>query len=393
MATGFLRNSLVNEEGGVDPEQFRMEAMFDRVDSIGKSMLGLTIQCAQCHNHKFDPFTHEDYYKVFACLNNDDEPNAIVYSPDERMKIAAIHRRTSRDRGEPPAHHARLVGEDGEVGGVAQEGARVEDGDGHVRRGFHGRPEVQARARRLVLRLRIRADEAHRDSPATTDLKTIGAFRIELMNDSNLPANGPGRSFKGTCALTEFKVEAAPADEPAKKQAVKFAKAASDFEQPEAVLEPNFDDKSGKKRITGPAAFAIDGKEETAWGIDAGPGRRNVEREAIFVPEKPLEFPKGAILTFSLKQNHGGWNSDDWMSNNLGRFRLSVAETAPDVSVAKLPKAVRDVLAVSPDKRTPACRWPPSSPTGGRPCPIGRRRTTRSTGCGVITRTGRPHWS
>ncbi len=55
VATGFLRNSMLNEEGGIDPEQFRMEAMFDRMDALGKSVLGLTIQCCQCHNHKFDP--------------------------------------------------------------------------------------------------------------------------------------------------------------------------------------------------------------------------------------------------------------------------------------------------------------------------------------------------
>ncbi|HVQ31819.1 MAG TPA: DUF1549 domain-containing protein, partial [Vicinamibacteria bacterium] len=62
VATGFLRNSMINEEGGVDPEQFRMEAMFDRMDAVGKSVLGLTIQCAQCHNHKFDPLKQEEYY-------------------------------------------------------------------------------------------------------------------------------------------------------------------------------------------------------------------------------------------------------------------------------------------------------------------------------------------
>ena len=73
VATGFLRNSMLNEEGGIDPEQFRMEAMFDRMDAIGKSVLGLTIQCAQCHNHKFDPLTQEEYYRLFAFLNNDHE--------------------------------------------------------------------------------------------------------------------------------------------------------------------------------------------------------------------------------------------------------------------------------------------------------------------------------
>ncbi|MGV3753870.1 MAG: DUF1549 domain-containing protein, partial [Verrucomicrobiota bacterium] len=69
VATGFLRNSMINEEGGVHPEQFRMEAMFDRMDAIGKGILGLTIQCCQCHNHKYDPLTQADYYRMFAFLN------------------------------------------------------------------------------------------------------------------------------------------------------------------------------------------------------------------------------------------------------------------------------------------------------------------------------------
>ena len=85
VATGFLRNSMLNEEGGIDPEQFRMEAMFDRMDAVGKSMLGLTIQCCQCHNHKFDPITQEEYYRLFAFLNNDHEAQAVVYSPEEMI--------------------------------------------------------------------------------------------------------------------------------------------------------------------------------------------------------------------------------------------------------------------------------------------------------------------
>ena len=86
VATGFLRNSMVNEEGGVDPEQFRMEAMFDRMDAIGKSVLGVTIQCAQCHNHKYDPISQEEYYRMFAFLNDSDEANIAVYAPDDEAK-------------------------------------------------------------------------------------------------------------------------------------------------------------------------------------------------------------------------------------------------------------------------------------------------------------------
>src|SRR5207248_2405965 len=92
MATGFLRNSMINEEGGVDPEQFRMEAMFDRMDAIGKGMLGLTIQCAQCHSHKFDPLTQEEYYRMFAYLNNSHESNVAAYTAGELMQRAEIFR-------------------------------------------------------------------------------------------------------------------------------------------------------------------------------------------------------------------------------------------------------------------------------------------------------------
>src|SRR5580704_5532171 len=91
-STGFLRNSMINEEGGVDPEQFRMEAMFDRMDAIGKGMLGLTIQCAQCHSHKYDPLTQEEYYRMFAFLNNSYEGNIAAYTAAELMQRADIFR-------------------------------------------------------------------------------------------------------------------------------------------------------------------------------------------------------------------------------------------------------------------------------------------------------------
>mgnify|MGYP001270424558 CR=1 FL=1 len=70
IATGFHRNTLINEEGGTDDEQFRVEAVVDRVNTTGAVWLGLTVGCAQCHTHKFDPLTHDDYYQLFAFFNN-----------------------------------------------------------------------------------------------------------------------------------------------------------------------------------------------------------------------------------------------------------------------------------------------------------------------------------
>jgi mono/diheme cytochrome c family protein len=350
IATGFLRNSMLNEEGGVDPEQFRMDALFDRMDAIGKGVLGLTIQCAQCHTHKFDPITHEEYYRMFAFLNNDHESSMVAYTPDEqRIKSDLLRqmralednlRHTNPDWAERMAAWEESVRDNQpdwktvEVRNAGDNGERYYYyEDGSVRAASYAPTKWTAPFR------------------GTNDLPSIGAFRLEQLTDPNLPCNGPGRSIKGMAALSEFNVEAVDVENPTNKFDVKFAKATADFANETKELEPEFDDKSNKKRVYGPVEFAIDGKDDTAWGIDAGPGQRNQSRKAVFIPEKPINFPKGAILTFKLKQNHGGWNSDDNQNHNLGRFRLSVT-TATNVSADPLPAGVREIFRIPAEKRT-----------------------------------------
>ena len=75
VATGFHRNTLKNREGGVKIEQFRFEEVVDRASTVGTVWMGLTVGCAQCHDHKFDPITQKDYYSLFAFFNNADEVN------------------------------------------------------------------------------------------------------------------------------------------------------------------------------------------------------------------------------------------------------------------------------------------------------------------------------
>ncbi|HMN94973.1 MAG TPA: PSD1 and planctomycete cytochrome C domain-containing protein [Phycisphaerales bacterium] len=73
IATGFNRNTMINEEGGTDQEEFRVEALFDRVATLGAVWLGTTLSCAQCHDHKNDPISHEEYFRLFAFFNDDIE--------------------------------------------------------------------------------------------------------------------------------------------------------------------------------------------------------------------------------------------------------------------------------------------------------------------------------
>ncbi|MDB6123037.1 MAG: Protein of unknown function (DUF1553)/Protein of unknown function (DUF1549)/Planctomycete [Pedosphaera sp.] len=353
VATGFLRNSMLNEEGGVDPEQFRMDAMFDRMDAIGKSFLGLTIQCAQCHNHKFDPLTQEEYYRMFAFLNNDHEASAVAYTVSEQQKRADLLRQmrdveeglrhTTSDWEQRMAKWEDSVKND-QPGWVALE-CRNSSGDNGERFYYYTDQSIRAASYAPT------KWTAH--FKATNNLPSIGAFRLEQLTDGDLPCNGPGRSIKGMSALSEFNVEAADAKNPTNKLNVKFVKATADFANAEKDLESEFDDKSGGKRIYGPVDFAIDGKDNTAWGIDAGPGRRNQPRKAVFVPEKPIVFTNGTILTFSLKQNHGGWNSDDNQNHNLGRFRLSVT-SATNAVADPIPAGVRDIFKIPRGQRTPA---------------------------------------
>ncbi len=86
VATGFHRNTQINQEGGIDKEQFRVDSVFDRVATTGTVWLGLTVGCAQCHDHKFDPIKQQEYYQLFAFFNNQDEPTINVHPDTESLQ-------------------------------------------------------------------------------------------------------------------------------------------------------------------------------------------------------------------------------------------------------------------------------------------------------------------
>jgi hypothetical protein len=88
IATGFHRNTMLNEEGGADPNEYRFYSMVDRVGATGATWMGLTLNCAQCHTHKYDPILHTDYYSVMALLNNADEPTYHIPPSDLEVRQA-----------------------------------------------------------------------------------------------------------------------------------------------------------------------------------------------------------------------------------------------------------------------------------------------------------------
>lgn len=90
VATGFHRNTPINQEGGIDREQFRIESVIDRVNTTGSVWLGLTVGCAQCHDHKYDPISQLDYFRLFAFLNTVDEPTIPVASHEDIAKRDAV---------------------------------------------------------------------------------------------------------------------------------------------------------------------------------------------------------------------------------------------------------------------------------------------------------------
>ncbi len=313
----------------------------------GKGILGLTIQCAQCHDHKFDPLTQREYYRLFAFLNNDDEANIAVYAPDEQKQRATVLHQIAEIEDElrrgTPNWQERMAAWEQKAKALQSEWIVVRP---EVNLDSTGGQKYLPRPDGSFLAQGYAPTKHSVRLTAKIDVKNITAFRLELLNDPNLPRGGPGRSIQGTAAVSEFAVEANIAG---KTERLKFAKATADYNPPEQPLGVIYNDKSNKHRVIGPISFAIDGKDDTAWATDGDPGRRNQPHQAVFTLDKPLSG--GGTLTIILGQNHGGWNSDDNQNHNLGRFRLSIT-TTPRAEADPVPVAVRQILSLPREQRT-----------------------------------------
>jgi Protein of unknown function (DUF1549)/Protein of unknown function (DUF1553)/Planctomycete cytochrome C len=331
IATGFLRNSMLNQEGGVDPEQFRVEGLIDRVDATGKAFLGLTINCAQCHTHKFDPITHKEYYRFYAFFNGDDEPSIDV--PDELVtrKREGILSKIEKIEAELMAKTPNRMGDwEKAMGYDANQWAVLKDADIFASFGvkFDKLPDGSFLAK---------GDNSTGNNykvTARTQLKNITGYRLEFLTDPNLPRGGPGRADDGNFIFTDFSVDAAPSDRPDAASKVVLSSVTTDFE-----------------RRDFPVKNVIDGNPKTHWSGDAGPGRRNEDREIVFVAAQPSGFDSGTILNFQVAQKFDESIDLRGGKPNIGRFRISVT-TAANPKADPLPANVRRILAIPAEQRS-----------------------------------------
>ena len=370
VATGFLRNGMINEEGAIIPEQFRLEGMFDRMDCLGKATLGLSLQCAQCHTHKFDPITHDEYFGIFAFLNNTHEAQSWVYTPEQRKQIDSILADLTavdeRTRKAMPDWAEKLTAWGETLRRERIAWTPIEPFELASTSGLN-HPELLPD--KSILTLGHPTTRGDIFVVATPDLTGVTGLRLEALCHGDLEFGGPGRSKYGTWALSELEVSAqAPGSE--KWEKLTLTNATADFSEATRGLEAEWNaafDKE-RRRIVGPVSYLIDGSDQTAWRADRGPGRRNTESVAVVQFKEPLQLPAGTKLKVLLRMHHSG--DDNGRHNTaLGRCRISLT-TAPDPKAEPVDYAAILALETPADRRTPAERttllraWRQTDPAG-----------------------------
>jgi mono/diheme cytochrome c family protein len=349
IASGFHRNVMVNFEGGADPDEYLTKYVGDRVNTTATVFLGATMACAECHDHKYDPFTQKDFYRFYAFFNTVAEkgldgnkespaPRLQVPTPEQARKLEELHGQITRLEDTlkgplPVVDAAQVVWE--------QEQAEV------ARNPLLGwKPielaEFASQKGATLLRLDDQSVLASGTNPdqdvyevaARTKVTGIRAVRLEALTHDSLPHKGAARSDGGNFVLTGFEVETAPEGSPGEASPVAFSRAEADYVQLEGG-----DFSAGK---------AIDGDPKSGWAV--GGDKLRVNRQAIFVAKTPFGFEGGTKLKVRLRFE------SSLPKHAIGRFRLSFTITDQPKIETEMPKAITQSLAVAEESRTEAQR-------------------------------------
>jgi hypothetical protein len=211
VATAFHRNTMINEEGGVKPDQFRHEALIDRVNTTGAVWLGLTVGCAQCHSHKFDPISHDEYYQLYSFFNGAADTNnvgeTIEIREEEMFGWSDAQQQQLKELQDLKTEKTELEKNAPAQPALAElpwnwQAAKVTA----VRASGSSILKIEEDSTLLV-----KADPAANDSLSVTvqlpdpadATATITAVRLRTLTHPSLPANGPGTAGNGNFVLSD----------------------------------------------------------------------------------------------------------------------------------------------------------------------------------------------
>jgi len=325
VATGFHRNTMVNEEGGIDPLEFRYYAVVDRVNTTGTTWLGLTIGCAQCHSHKYDPITQGEYYQTLAFLNNADEPDYFIPDPAIARRRAEIETKITELMKELPG---RFPGGKKALDEAFIAWQRRESQNAVAWQVL--RPTVMKTSMPHLTLLPdgsvlASGDQTKSDTYDLTfgeRIQGVAALRLEVLPHESLPGNGPGRTYyegtKGDFFLSELSLTVAG-------KTVPFGAVSDDL------------GTAGKAS----ARFAVDGNPATAWTTSNRPGQRH---EAVFTFARPMDLDGSTAMRMLFER---------YYASGLGRFRISVTTASKRAEASAHGAEVEAALATAEDKRGP----------------------------------------
>jgi mono/diheme cytochrome c family protein len=331
VATGFNRNHLHNGEGGAIAEEQRHVILFDRVDVTSTTFLGLTMACAQCHDHKYDPLPQSDYYRMMAFFNKVPESGRPPGGGQYRIADPWIHAGSPEEmaelaRLEEAARQASIIPD--EV--LAAQAAWENSFSGATPPEWKAlRPTTATATDEVVLEITAestvfatgaRPPKANYTLalPASEDAPVSG-IRLDTIPDSRLPSAGAGRSDSGNAVLTRVRVHSAGAEIP-------LAAATADYSQAGFSAEGVLDDAKGK-----------------AWAFHP-----DVTTPHHLVIQFSEPIPPGQPITLKLEFQ------SDHSQHQLGHFRLSTTATPQPIS--RLEPTLLAALAKPVTERTPAER-------------------------------------
>ncbi|MDA1180084.1 MAG: DUF1549 and DUF1553 domain-containing protein, partial [Planctomycetota bacterium] len=335
LATGFHRNTLINQEGGTDPEQFRIETVMDRVSTTGAVWMGLTVACAQCHTHKFDPISQREYYQMLAFFNHgadvnnvgptiDVHPGELFADSVDLDRLTELQRasndvdqlesqRIERQRAWEATQLAHTLPRQAPET-LAWTTLKISQAKGESAT-FKTLPDDSVIATPGVPR-EIYVIETV-PLPAGT---TVASIQLRVMPDESLPQHGPGLASNGNFVLTAL--EAYLGDERLSLVSASASRAP----------------------VTHPAIALIDDNPGTAWKSEVDTSSTDdSQREytAWVSPANPVTT-NGRPLKFLLKHE---LNND----YNIGRLQLSISSVPVD---AGSDVGFMSALRTPTDKRT-----------------------------------------